>query len=72
MEIQLCAKGLYRVTMDTEQDLASVIDKAIFLKNKGEAFGFLCLSVSQDILFHLSRLKTPKEIWDKLETFYGN
>ena len=70
MEIQLRARGLYRVTMDTEEEPASVIDKDIFL-NKDEAFGFLCLSTSQDLLFHLSGLKTPKEIWEKLETLYG-
>ena len=31
----------------------------------------MCLSISQDLLFHLLGLKTPKEIWDKLETLYG-
>ena len=71
MEIQLHARGLYRVTMDTEEEPASVTDKARFLNKKDEAFGFFCLSVSQDLLFHLSGLKTPKEIWDKLETLYG-
>ena len=71
MEIQLCSRGLYRVTMDTKEEPASVIDKARFLNKKDEAFGFLCLFVSQDLLFHLSGLKTPKEIWDKLETLYG-
>ena len=62
MEIQLCARGLYKVTMDTEEELASMTDKARFLNKKDEAFRFLCLSISQDLLFHLSRLKTPKEI----------
>ena len=71
MEIQLHARGLYRVTMDTEEEPASVTDKARFLNKKDEAFRFLCLSVSRDLLFHLSGLKTPKEIWDKLETLYG-
>ena len=51
--------------------LAYVIDKAIFLNKKDEAFRFLCLSISWDLLFHLSRLKSPKEIWDKLDTLYG-
>ena len=71
MEIQLCAGGLYRVTMDTEEEPTHVIGKARFLNKKDEAFSFLCLSISKDLLFHLSRLKTPKEIWDKLETVYG-
>ena len=66
MEIQLCPRGLYRVTMDTKEEPASVTDKARFLNKKDEAFGFLCLSISLDLLFHLSGLKTPKEIWDKL------
>ena len=71
MEIQLHSRGLYRVTMDTEPNPGSAIDKSRFLNKKDEAFGFLCLSISQDLLFHLSGLKTPKEIWDKLETLYG-
>ena len=62
MEIQLRARGIYRVTMDTEEETASVTDKDRFLNKKYEAFGFLCLSVSRDLLFHLSGLKTPKEI----------
>ena len=71
MGIQLHAIGLYRVTMDTKEEPASMIDKARFLNKKDEAFGFLCLSISWDLLFHLSGLKTPNEIWDKLETLYG-
>ena len=71
MEIQLHSIGLYRVTMDTEPEPGFSIDKSIFLNKKDESFGFLCLSVSQDLLFHLDGLKTPKEIWDKLETLYG-
>ena len=73
MEIQLRSKGLYRVTMDTEDEPGSTIEKSRFLNKKDETFGFLCLSISQDILFHLVGLKTLlKEIWDKLETLYGN
>ena len=71
MEILLRAKGLYRVTMDTEEELSSMTDKARFLNKKDEASGFLCLSISLDLIFHLSGLNTPKEIWDKLKTLYG-
>ena len=67
----ICARGLYWVTMDTEEELTHVIDKVRLLNNKDEAFGLLCLSISRDLLFHLLGLKTPKEIWDKLETLYG-
>ena len=57
--------------MDTEEEPTHVTDKARFLNKKDEVFGFLCLSISRDLLFHLLGLKTPKEIWDKLETLYG-
>ena len=70
MEIQLCARRLYRVTMDNEEEPAHVIDKDRFLNKKYEAFRFLGLSISWDLLFHISGLKTPKEIWEKLETLY--
>ena len=63
MEIQLRARGVYRFTMDTEEEPTHVTYKAIFLNKKDEAFVFLCLSISRDLLFHLSGLKTPKEIW---------
>ena len=72
MDIQLCSRGLYRVTMDTEEEPGFAINKSRFLNKKDEAFGFLCLSIFRDLLFHLLGLKTPKEIWDKLEALYGN
>ena len=71
MEIQIHARGLYQVTMDIEEEPNHVIDKARFLNKKDEAFRFLCLSISQDLIFHISGLKNLKEIWGKLETLYG-
>ena len=71
MEIQLCSRGIYRVTMETEEDPTSVTNKARLLNKKDEAFIFLCLSITWHFLFHLLRLNTLKEIWDKLETLYG-
>ena len=46
MEISLRSRGLYRVTMYTEDELGTTIDKSRFLNKKNEAFGFLCLSIS--------------------------
>ena len=57
--------------MDTKDEPNSAIEKSRFLNKKDEAFGFLCLSISDDFLFHLTDLKTPKEILDKLESLYG-
>ena len=70
MEIQLHAKGLYRVTMNTEEDPNHVVDKARFFNKMDEAFWFQCLSISKDLLFHLLGLKTPKEIWNQLSSLY--
>ena len=57
--------------MDTEDDSSSAIEKSRFLNKKDEAFSFLCLSISEDLLIHLMDLNTLKEIWNKLESLYG-
>ena len=71
MEIQLSSRGLYWVTMETEEEPTHVIEKAKRFNKKYEAFGFLCLSISKDLLFQLSGLKNPKEIWDQIASLYG-
>ena len=70
MEIQLRAKGLYKVTMDTKIEPNHVVDKARYWNKMDEAFGFLCLSISKDLHFHVTGLKNPKEIWDKLSDLF--
>ena len=57
--------------MDTEVEPGSTIEKSRFLNKKDESFGFLCISISQELLFHITDLKTLKEIWDKSESLYG-
>ena len=71
MEIQLSSRGLYWVTVETEEEPTHVIEKDKRFNKKYEAFGFLCLYISKDLLFHLSGLKTPKYIWDQLASLYG-
>ena len=61
MVIQLRAKGLYRVTMGTEVEPNSVVDKAKYFNRLDEAYGLLCLSISREILFHIDSLTTPNE-----------
>ena len=34
------------------------------------AFRFPCLTISKDVLFHITRLKNPKEIWDQLASLF--
>ena len=71
MVIQLRAKGLYRVTIGTEVEPNSVVDKAKYFNRLDEAYGLLCWSISREILFHIERLKTPNEVWVKLEALFG-
>ena len=56
--------------MNTEEDPNHVVDKDRFYKKMDESFGFLCLSISKDLIFHLLGLKTPEEIWGQLASLY--
>ena len=31
----------------------------------------MCIHISKELLFHLYGLKTPKEVWDKIESLFG-
>ena len=71
MVIQLRAKGLFRVTMGTEVEPNSVVEKARYSNKLDEAYGLICIRISREILFHLDSLKPPKEVWEKLESLFG-
>ena len=47
MVIQLRAKGLFRVTMGTEVEPNSAVEKANFFNKLDEAYGLLCLNISK-------------------------
>ena len=70
MEILLRVKGLYRVTMATEEETnAAAVIK--WHNRRDEAYGLLCLSISKDLLFHLNGLTSPNEVWEKLVDLSG-
>ena len=71
MVIQLRSKGLFRVTMGTEVEPNSAVEKSKFFNKLDEAYGFLCLSISRELLFHLDSLTSPKDVWEKLESLFG-
>ena len=71
MQISLHNKGLYRVTMDKEVETHQPLEKSKYLNKLDEAFGFMCIHISRELLFHLDGLKTPKEVWEKLESLFG-
>ena len=47
MEIVLREKGLYRVTMETEVDPNAAAEKIKWHNRRDEAYGLLCLSISE-------------------------
>ena len=71
MVIQFRSKGLYRVTMGTEVEANSAVEKTKYFNRLDEAYGFLRLSISREISFHIDNLTTPNEFWVKLESLSG-
>ena len=56
--------------MEPEPNVA--VEKSKYWSKLDEAYGFLCLSISKDILFHLSGLKTPKKVWEQLKKYLAS
>ena len=71
MVIQLRAKCLYRVTMGTEVEPNSAVEKSKYFNKLDESYGLSCLSISRELLFSLDSLTSPKEVWEKLESLFG-
>ena len=67
----LCSKGLYRVSMALENEPNSVVEKSKWHNRLDEAYGFLCLSIFPNLLFHLDVLTTPNQVCTKLESLFG-
>ena len=65
------SKILYRVTMGTETEPNSVVEKLKYFNMLDEAFGIICLRILRYLLFHADSLKTPNEVWLKLESLFG-
>ena len=47
-----------------------VVEKSRYWNKMDEAFGFLCLSISKDLHFHVTGFKNPKETWNKLADLF--
>ena len=71
MVIQLRLKGLYIITMGTENEHNLAVEKSKYFNRLDEAFKMLCLSILRDILFHVDNLTTPNEAWLKIESLFG-
>ena len=62
---------MYNVTMGREVEPQQYLEKSKYLNKLDESFGFMCIHISRDIFIHIDGLKTPKEVWDKLESLFG-
>ena len=72
MEIMMRSKFLYRVTMETEADPNASVENIKCHNRRDEAYGLLCLIISKDLIFHIYGLTSPNEVWEKLQTLFGN
>ena len=71
MEDLLRSKGLYRITLGTEVALDED-EKQVKWKNKNDqARGFIGMSISPDLRFHLDGEDSPVKAWEKLNNFFG-
>ena len=70
MEGLLRTKKLFRLTEGIEADPILNHYKEKYFNKLDEAFGYLSLSFSRYLHFHIKYLKTPKEIWDKLASLF--
>ena len=71
MQISLCNKGLHMMTMGRAVKPQQYIGKSKHLDMLNEAFGYMCIHISREMLLHLDGLKTSKEVWDKIESLFG-
>ena len=60
MQIVLRNKGIYRVTMGREVQPQQPLENSKYMNKLDEAFGFMCIHISMEILFHLDVMGTPK------------
>ena len=62
---------MFRMKMGREVEPHQYVEKSKFLNRLDEAFDFICIHISRDLLFHLEGIRTPKEAWDNIEFFFG-
>lgn len=69
--IVLKNKGLYRVIMETKKEPTTTKHKEKSFNKCDQAFGFLCLNLSFELLFHVENKKTSNQVWEALDKLFG-
>jgi hypothetical protein len=71
ISLLLRSKGLYWVTMGTEKEPIAAVEKIKYFNKLDEVIGLICISISRDILFHISGATTPDVVWTTLEGLFS-
>lgn len=69
--ILLWSKGVYMITMRTQTEPISAMEKEKWFNRMDEAFVLLCLSISPELLFHIETTTTPNKARTTLEGRFG-
>ena len=72
MVIQQSSKVLYIVTMGTEAEPNSAVEKSKYFNRLDGAFGMLCHIILRYLLFHVDSMTTTNEVWLNNEAFFRN
>ena len=59
------------MTMSRVVEPQLYIEKFKHMDRLDEAFGYMCIHIYMELLFHIDGIKTLKEVWDKLESLFG-
>ena len=66
------SRGPYKVTVALDIEPNVVIEKIKWHNYRlEEAYGFIFLSIYIDLLIHLDGLRTPNQVWTKIESLFG-
>ena len=71
MQLALHKHGYHRIIHGCEDDPHQQVEWNKFLNHFYEEFKYLCTYISRDLLFHLEGLRTPRESWEKLDSFFN-
>ena len=70
ISLLLRSKGLYQVTMGTKKEPTAAAEKIKYFNKLYEEIGMICLSISRDLLFHVSGATIPDVVWTTLEGLF--
>jgi hypothetical protein len=71
ISLLLQSKGLYWVTMGTEKEPTTAVEKIKYFNKLDEEIGLIFLSISRYLLFHVGRATTLDVVWTTLEGLFG-